>query len=261
MTTKPGDITKAAIVADSNIDVIQWNQNLNFHAKKAIKTAEEFLPTVPGDWTSAPATQDAALNELGARSAVGAETSTANIFTESQTLANAKALILKELTANGTGQVSVKAPDAINANDAFVQTLQAATGTVALSADVSAVANDVANLVTLSGVAVDAVNLGTFTGSTIADNVVIKAALQSLETSVELKAVKSASSHTVVFARFGAGITAVALVGLLVNDIVILLTPGVGGVAALSVAAVTVADTLPSDPADRDFLVVLRPVV
>ena len=192
MTTKPGDITKAAIVADSNIDVIQWNQNLNFHAKKAIKTAEEFIPTIGGNWTTAPVTQDAALNELGARVSVG---------------------------------------------------------------------NDVANLVTLTGVAVDSVNLGTFTGSTIADNVVIKAALQSLETSVELKAVKSASSHTVVFARLGAGITSVTLTGLAVNDIVILLTPGVGGVAALSVAAVTVANTLPSDPADTDFLVVLRPVV
>jgi hypothetical protein len=192
MTTKPGDITKAAIVADSNIDVIQWNQNLNFHAKKAIKTAEEFIPTVGGNWTTAPVTQDDALNELGARVSVG---------------------------------------------------------------------NDVANLVTLTGVAVDSVNLGTFTGSTIADNVVIKAALQALETSVELKAVKSASSHTVVFARFGLGITSVTLTGLAVNDIVILLTPGTGLNVALSVAPVVTINTLPTDPADTDFLVVLRPVV
>ena len=146
MTTKPGDITKAAIVADSNIDVIQWNQNLNFHAKKASKTAEEFLPTVPGDWTSAPATQDAALNELGARSAVGAETSTANIFTENQTLANAKALILKELTTNGTGSVAIKAPDSVSGNTAFILEAPAANGTIALTSDIGAAVSAVAEV-------------------------------------------------------------------------------------------------------------------
>lgn len=41
------------------------------------------------------------------------------------------------------------------------------------------------DLVTLSGVADGAVNLGTFTGTTINDNVTIKAALQALETAVE----------------------------------------------------------------------------
>ena len=146
MTTKPGDITKAAIVADSNIDVIQWNQNLNFHAKKAIKTAEEFIPTVGGNWTTAPVTQDAALNELGARSAVGAETSTANIFTESQTLANAKALILKELTANGTGSVAIKAPDSVSGNTAFVLEAPAANGTIALTSDIGAAVSAVAEV-------------------------------------------------------------------------------------------------------------------
>jgi hypothetical protein len=43
------------------------------------------------------------------------------------------------------------------------------------------------NVVTLTGVAKDAVNLGTFTGSTITDNVVIKVALQELETELETK--------------------------------------------------------------------------
>ena len=41
------------------------------------------------------------------------------------------------------------------------------------------------NAVTLTGVAKDSTDLGTFTGSTIADSVTIKAALQSLETKVE----------------------------------------------------------------------------
>jgi hypothetical protein len=43
------------------------------------------------------------------------------------------------------------------------------------------------NLVTFTGVAKDAVSLGTFTGSTITDNVVLKVALQELETEVETK--------------------------------------------------------------------------
>ena len=44
------------------------------------------------------------------------------------------------------------------------------------------------DLITLSGVAEGSANLGTFTGSTIADNVTNKAALQALETAVEGKA-------------------------------------------------------------------------
>ena len=43
------------------------------------------------------------------------------------------------------------------------------------------------NLVTLSGVARDATNLGSFTGSTISDNLTVKAALQEVETSLESK--------------------------------------------------------------------------
>ena len=54
------------------------------------------------------------------------------------------------------------------------------------------------NLVTLTGVAKDAVNLGTFSGSTISDNVVIKAALQALETEVETKL----SSETITLTTF-----------------------------------------------------------
>ena len=44
------------------------------------------------------------------------------------------------------------------------------------------------NVATLTGVAKDSANLGTFTGSTIADSSTIKAAIQALETSLELKA-------------------------------------------------------------------------
>ena len=43
------------------------------------------------------------------------------------------------------------------------------------------------NVATLTGVAKDSANLGTFTGGTIADSSTIKAAIQALETAVELK--------------------------------------------------------------------------
>ena len=46
---------------------------------------------------------------------------------------------------------------------------------------------DVDHLITLSGVSAAADNLGTFTGSTINDNVTVKAAIQALETAVETK--------------------------------------------------------------------------
>ena len=47
------------------------------------------------------------------------------------------------------------------------------------------------NVATLTGVAKDSANLGTFTGSTIADSSTVKAAIQALETAVELKAATS----------------------------------------------------------------------
>ena len=44
------------------------------------------------------------------------------------------------------------------------------------------------NVVSLTGISKDSANLGTFTGSTIADSSTLKAALQALETALELKA-------------------------------------------------------------------------
>ena len=52
------------------------------------------------------------------------------------------------------------------------------------------------NLATLSGVAKDSVNLGTFTGSTVGDNLTVKAAVQALESAVE--AAGSAATLTAV---------------------------------------------------------------
>lgn len=57
--------------------------------------------------------------------------------------------------------------------------------TSSLNTAVTNAQTDIDDLVTLSGVAANATNLGTFTGTTIPDSSTVKAALQSLETSLE----------------------------------------------------------------------------
>lgn len=61
-------------------------------------------------------------------------------------------------------------------------------------------------------------------------------------------------SHVVKFARTGAGITTTALAGLVVGDLVIRITTA----GAATCKPVATADTLPDDPADTDYLIVLR---
>ena len=63
-------------------------------------------------------------------------------------------------------------------------------------------------LVTLSGVASGSVNLGTFTGTTIADNVTIKAAIQALETALELALVTVTDTSSVDLTKTGQDISA-----------------------------------------------------
>ena len=54
------------------------------------------------------------------------------------------------------------------------------------------------NVATLTGVAKDSTSLGTFSGSTISENVTVKAAIQALETAVETKAATGANVNTLV---------------------------------------------------------------
>ena len=65
-----------------------------------------------------------------------------------------------------------------------------------LTALINANETHVDNMATLTGVAKDATSLGTFSGSTISDTATLKAALQSLETSLETKG--SGASVTLV---------------------------------------------------------------
>ena len=111
-----------------------------------------------------------------------------------------------------TAYVQTEIADLIDGAPAGLNTLNELAA--ALNDDVAALTNittlvnanetHVDNLVTLTGVAKDAVNFGTFTGSTITDNVVLKVALQELETEVETKL----AAETITLTSFKAVVAA-----------------------------------------------------
>lgn len=86
---------------------------------------------------------------------------------------------------------------------------------------------------------------GTLHGSVVIDNSSIT--LAKLATGIT-------PSHVIKFARLGAGITTTALSGLVVGDLVIRITTG----GACTCKPVATTDTLPDDPGDTDYLIVLR---
>ena len=95
-----------------------------------------------------------------------------------------------KLTANGTHFTMENFTGSTIADNSLIheafQSLETAVETKLASADVPTKASlDVDHLITLSGVSAASDHLGTFTGSTISDNVTVKAAIQALETAVE----------------------------------------------------------------------------
>ena len=79
-----------------------------------------------------------------------------------------------------------------------LQALETAVESKGSATSLTSLTTAVGDLNTLSGVAQNATNLGTFTGSTIADNVAVKTAIQSLETAVETKCATGANVNTLV---------------------------------------------------------------
>ena len=79
-----------------------------------------------------------------------------------------------------------------------LQTLETAVESKGSATSLTSLTTAVGDLNTLTGVAQNATNLGTFTGSTIADNVAVKTAIQSLETAVETKCATGANVNTLV---------------------------------------------------------------
>ena len=78
---------------------------------------------------------------------------------------------------------------------AALQSLETSLETKGSAGSVTSISTNVGDLVTLSGVSQNDEDLGTFTGSTISDNVTIKAALQALETAVEAASVVDAGDN------------------------------------------------------------------
>ena len=94
------------------------------------------------------------------------------------------------------------APTALNTLNELAAALNDdASAASSLTALINANETHIDNLATLTGVAKDSTGLGTFSGSTIGDSATIKAALQSLETSLETKG--SAGSVTSVSTNVG----------------------------------------------------------
>jgi len=79
-----------------------------------------------------------------------------------------------------------------------LQALETAVESKGSATSLTSLTTAVGDLNTLTGVAQNATNLGTFTGSTIADNVAVKTAIQALETAVETKAATGANVNTLV---------------------------------------------------------------
>lgn len=109
--------------------------------------------------------------------------------------------------------------------------------------------------------------IGDVTGAEIADGSIVVAKLAN--DAVETAKIKNANvtlaklaaaiapSHVVKFVKLGSEITSTTLTGLLVGDLVLRFIVASSTVTAKLCA---VADTLPDDPADGDYLVVLRAV-
>ena len=117
-------------------------------------------------------------NESDADTAIGLKLDASAVSTFGGTLVD-DADAAAARTTLGLGTV------ATTAASAYATAAQGTTADAALPASGAQAALHVDHIITLSGVAQAADDLGTFSGSTISDNVTIKAALQSLETAQE----------------------------------------------------------------------------
>jgi hypothetical protein len=94
----------------------------------------------------------------------------------------------------------------------------------------------------------------TIAATDIAANAVITAKILNANVTLAKLATGIVPSHVVKFARLGAGLVTTAMPGLVVDDLVIRITAA----GACTCKPVVTVDTLPDDPADTDYLIVLR---
>ena len=135
----------------------------------------------------APAALDT-LNELAAAMADDANLSTTltNLINANEThIDNVATLtgVAKDSTSLGTFTGTTIADN--QTLKAALQALETAVESKGSATSLTSLTTAVGDLNTLTGVAQNAEDLGTFSGSTIADSVTVKTALQTLETSVE----------------------------------------------------------------------------
>ncbi|AOV62353.1 hypothetical protein CC030809_00163 [Synechococcus phage S-CAM7] len=199
LDTLEADPTTATALAAVQADV-DANELASDNAESALSGR---LDTLEAD----PTTQTLLTAEASARtsadSALSGRLDTLEADPTTQTLLTAEATTRASADASETSARQV-ADNALSGRldtleaDPTTQTLLDSEASTRSAADVllnAAVSNanlaiaanedHIDNLATLSGVAKDAENLGSFTGSTISDNITIKAALQDLETGVD----------------------------------------------------------------------------
>ncbi|AOV62091.1 hypothetical protein BOW86_gp167 [Synechococcus phage S-CAM7] len=197
-------VDAAISTVQSDIDA---NELASDNAESALSGRLDTLEADPTTATALAAVQaDVDANELAsdnAESALSGRLDTLEADPTTQTLLTAEATTRASADASETSARQV-ADNALSGRldtleaDPTTQTLLDSEASTRSAADVllnAAVSNanlaiaanedHIDNLATLSGVAKDAENLGSFTGSTISDNITIKAALQDLETGVD----------------------------------------------------------------------------
>jgi hypothetical protein len=96
---------------------------------------------------------------------------------------------------------------------------------------------------------------GSIGATELASNAVETAKIKNANVTLEKLASVISPSHVIKFVKLGSEITTTALAGLVVGDLVLQFVAADGTVVA---APCAVADTLPNDPADADYIVVLR---
>ena len=96
---------------------------------------------------------------------------------------------------------------------------------------------------------------GSIGATELASNAVETAKIKDANVTLAKLASVISPSHVIKFVKLGSEITTTALTGLVVGDLVLQFVAADGTVVA---APCAVADTLPNDPADADYIVVLR---
>lgn len=93
------------------------------------------------------------------------------------------------------------------------------------------------------------------TADKLAANAVETAKIKNANVTLDKLATAISSSHVIKFVKLGSEITTTALAGLAVGDLVLHFVAADSTVTAKLCAVI---DTLPDDPADADYIVVLR---